>query len=195
MERFVYSAYSRPLPGESKNGDAYFVCRERGGIFIAVIDGLGHGPDAARASQTAIKHIRNNHTRELSRLLSNLHSRLKKTRGAAVTLIRISLFEATLSHAGIGNVQTRVYPRGQYNLLPKAGILGAGAPRKARVNSIPRRKDNTLILFSDGISGRWDLDEMKALQNDSAIRIDNLLMKEYARSNDDATVVVAKEAT
>ena len=40
------SVFSRPLPGQRYNGDAYFVKRYEDKVILAIIDGLGHGQAA-----------------------------------------------------------------------------------------------------------------------------------------------------
>ena len=44
---------ARALDGQTEFGDLHFVGTFAGGALIAVIDGLGHGPEAALASQVA----------------------------------------------------------------------------------------------------------------------------------------------
>ncbi len=66
--RFVYSANSRPYIGEKSNGDGYFVYEDQAGLLVAVADGLGHGPEAARASDAAMEHIRANRKKILRTL-------------------------------------------------------------------------------------------------------------------------------
>lgn len=126
--RFAYSTQSRPLMGETKNGDQYFVTEERNGFFVAMADGLGHGAAAEQASAMAIDWIRDHHWEKFDTLLKKLHQELHGTRGVALTLCRILLPERELIHTGIGNVQARFYPRTGINILPKPGVLGVGAP-------------------------------------------------------------------
>ena len=49
MESRVESGiYVRPCDGETLSGDVVFVQPQGDGVFAAVIDVLGHGPDANR---------------------------------------------------------------------------------------------------------------------------------------------------
>ena len=47
--------WSRPRPGETDNGDAYFVRRRAGQQLLAVVDGLGHGAGAREAADAALE--------------------------------------------------------------------------------------------------------------------------------------------
>lgn len=53
-----FGVVNRALKGQKLCGDAYFIKEFENRIFIAVIDGLGHGPDAAAASNAAVEHIK-----------------------------------------------------------------------------------------------------------------------------------------
>lgn len=193
--RFIYSANSRPLPGEIANGDGLLVTEERDGLFVAVADGLGHGPEAAAVTGMAIEFIGENHRMELDRMLIETHEILRKTRGAALTLVRICLSDRTLIHTGVGNVEARVYPRSESSLIPRPGVLGYGTAPRPKTMRVPWPADGLLIVFSDGISGRWDMDETLDLRNKHVTVLSHMLMREHARPKDDATVVVAREVS
>jgi len=49
-DALVVAGVSRPYPGETVNGDAWAVHRHGGAGRIALVDGLGHGPEAAVAA-------------------------------------------------------------------------------------------------------------------------------------------------
>jgi len=193
-QRFVTSANSRPCTGETDNGDTWLVEEDAEGLLVAVADGLGHGAAAASASQAAIEHIRKRRGIALDGLALELHDVLRGTRGAAVTVVRLSLEARRVSHVGVGNVEARVYPVGRARLLARPGIVGMGPPPRPRVNEIDWPADGTLIVYSDGLSAKWDLRETPPAAFESPAALGRHLMAGYARSNDDATVVVAREA-
>lgn len=192
---FVYSANSRPFPGLTANGDSFYIRQERGGLLVAVADGLGHGPDAEHASKLAVSYVSSNHSKPLDQVLLGIHEALRGSRGAAVTLVRLRLSDRKLLHVGVGNVETRLYPRPRTSLIPRPGVLGAGRPPRPRVSEIPWPQNGTLVLFSDGISAKWDLREEPAILDRHVTTISHLLMQQYGRRNDDATVLVVEETS
>jgi hypothetical protein len=99
----------------------------------------------------------------------------------------------TFIHTGIGNVEARVYPRGKAALIPHAGILGGGIFRPHKVSKVPWPEGGMLSVFSDGGSGRWDLEEVPGAQKRHVTTLANLFMREYSRTDEDASLVVAKE--
>jgi len=44
-------------PGEATSGDLHVVCSLPAGTLLAVMDGLGHGPEAARAAELAAETV------------------------------------------------------------------------------------------------------------------------------------------
>jgi hypothetical protein len=49
-------------------------------------------------------------------------------------------------------------------------------------------------MHSDGLSGRWSLDDWPGLRQRHPVVIATVLYRDFSRSTDDATVVVAREA-
>lgn len=194
LARFDYSVTSRPVPGEAVNGDAFLVQEDGRGLLVAVIDGLGHGPEAAGASEAAVAYIRENQTeQDLVPLVVGLHEALRGTRGAAATLLRICLVGRRLFHTAVGNVDSRVYPKALTSLVMRPGVLGTGGLLRPRVNEAPWSRHSTLVVYSDGLSAKWDLTETPDLLQENVTAIGHHLMRNHARANDDATVVVARE--
>ena len=72
------------IEGEDRSGDlAVFAPYARGGLAV-VIDGLGHGDDAADASAIAERVIRRHADDPPATLLSRCHEALRKSRGVKV---------------------------------------------------------------------------------------------------------------
>jgi len=187
-----FSVFSRPVPGQRYNGDAYFVKRYEDKITFAVIDGLGHGQDAQEASQAAVDCLENYYRRPFAEIFQLCHQRLKKTRGAAMSLCRISLKDRVMTHAGIGNVNTRVYSS-EKAPAPFCinGTLGV-AIRTVKVDDYPLPKDSIIIMFSDGISGRFSPDNLPGFLSLEPQRLAKRIMDNHAKDNDDATIIVGR---
>lgn len=191
--RLAYSVATRPHPLETANGDDSLVLFRGNDLLVAVADGLGHGEDAAHASGQAIAYVREHADEDLSRIFEGLHERLRKTRGAALSLIRIDTKEQVLFHAGIGNIETRVYPNTPPGVVGKPGVVGTNPPPQPRVRKVPWPTGGMLIAFTDGIHRRWSLEEMPDLRKRPVTMVGQLLLRAYGKDYDDATVVVVRE--
>jgi anti-sigma regulatory factor (Ser/Thr protein kinase)/serine/threonine protein phosphatase PrpC len=186
------SVFSRPLPGQRYNGDSYFIKRYEDKVIFAVIDGLGHGKYAQEASQSAVDCLENSYRRPFTEIFQLCHQRLKKTRGAAMSLCCINLKDRVMTHTGIGNVQTRVYSS-EATPAPFCinGTLGVAMPR-VKVDDYPLPQNYLTIMFSDGISGRFSLDNFPGFLSLKAQRLAKQIMDNHSRDNDDATVIVSR---
>ncbi len=187
-----YGAVSRPLPGFTANGDAFYIANTLDSSVVFVIDGLGHGPEAEKASQTAIEVIKTHNQYPLNELFECLHQVLFHTRGIALAAVKFNISAGTFTHAAIGNVEVKVFPPLAKTPLPQPGVLGKGRLPQLKVKDYPWAKDNMLVFYSDGISRRWAFQDKSDLLEHHPATISHYLLREFGRSNDDATVAVIK---
>ncbi|MEZ4307062.1 MAG: hypothetical protein R3F14_03325 [Polyangiaceae bacterium] len=117
-------------------------------------------------------------------MTEGLHDALRGTRGAAAMCVVVR--GNHLTGCGVGNVELRA-TRTRVPVVLTPGILGVSLRR-------PRRFESTLssagrlLIFSDGISPRMDLDRVDRLPPEPACRA---LVERYRRNHDDATLLVA----
>ncbi len=175
------SIFSRPLPGQRYNGDAYFVKRYEDKVTFARYRWLRAWARCPRGSTGCFTEI-----------FQLCHQRLKRTRGAAMSLCRINLKNRVMTHAGIGNVNTRVYSS-EKAPAPFCinGTLGV-AMRTVKVDDYPLPENSTIIMFSDGISGRFSPNNLPGLLRLKPQSLGKRIMDNYARDNDDATIIVGR---
>jgi len=194
MPELELSVFSRPFPGQRYNGDAYFVKRYEDKVIFAVIDGLGHGQYAQEASQAAVDCLENYYRRPFAEIFQLCHKRLKRTRGAAMSLCRVNVKDRIMTHTGIGNVQTRIYASekvpGPFCIN---GTLGV-AMRMVKVDDYPLPENSIIIMFSDGISGRFSPDNLPGFLTLKAQSLGKRIMDNYARDNDDVTIIVGRSS-
>ena len=189
-----YSVWTRPIPGLTVNGDATAFIEGGDGLLVAVADGLGHGAEAALASEAAIGFIRHHHDRDIEWLFDRLHGVLRSTRGAAIALARIELAPRRLIHAAVGNVEMRVDPVPQRHHAARPGVVGVAAATRPKVRELAWPKGATLALYSDGIAEGWNLGKTAAHSSRRASLMCHLIARDHARSTDDATVAVVHDS-
>ncbi len=187
-------AWSRPYPGETFNGDAYFIKTGDQTTFAAVIDGLGHGAGAYQASQEALRILDVWDMDEpLDALVFAVHERLRGTRGAVMSVVTIDHAHNRLTFAGVGNIQTRVFGTPvPVHLIPTNGTLGARLG-KLSVWSHAWANGATLVMSSDGLSASWDIANYPQLLAHDPQLAAAILMRDFSRDSDDATVMVITE--
>ena len=176
----------RNCPGESVSGDAVLVHQLEQGFLIGVVDGLGHGPNAALASEKACEIFKNNATLELTGLMNLCHKGIRGTRGAAATLVKINPTEGVLQHLGVGNVEVVTYGQ-KIAPINSPGVLGGGQIRMLKESEYRFSSGGLMVIHSDGISNRMELDK---LEQEEAQGIAEEIIERWGKDHDDASCAV-----
>lgn len=190
--RFTTRGLAVAHPGETDCGDAWQV-RYLGDIaLVLVVDGLGHGTAAAKAAERAVTIFRDKAYAGLEDLLTELHRGLAQTRGAAVAVAELDFARGRLSYSGIGNIAGTLIagPRVQ-RLVSLNGIAGHVASR-IRAFEYAFSAPPTLLVHSDGIGARWNLDSYPGLRTAHPSLIAGVLYRDCRKPRDDAGVVAIK---
>jgi anti-sigma regulatory factor (Ser/Thr protein kinase) len=190
-----------PKPGEEVCGDGWQIAPQAGmatGRRIAmVVDGLGHGPQAAEASAEAVRLFNKHAAKSPAEIMEALHAGLRATRGAAVSIARFEPERRMVTFCGIGNVNGVLASRQSpalRRMLCLNGTVGH-VMRKVQQFDYPYPEDGEpiLILHSDGVSAQWALDRYPGLANANPSLLAAILYRDFARERDDATVLVAHD--
>lgn len=180
------------MAGETVSGDAVKTTSGISRKLVLVVDGLGHGPLAAEASNCAIDAFHDHQQRSPAEILNSIHSALRPTRGAAAAVAEISLPEKRIRFAGVGNIGATLHSSVRTrNLVSFNGTLGHNV-QKISEFEYPLDPGALLIVYSDGLSGHWDLSKYQGLTMRRSTLIAGLLYRDFSRRRDDATVVVVK---
>ena len=185
-------AWSRPREGEIVNGDAYVVREHGGRVLLAVIDGLGHGSGAHAAAHAALRCLEQWTGEPVDELMWTAHEALGQTRGAVMSVVVIDTAGRHLHYAGVGNVDVRVFNSPEpIRPVPVNGTLGARLA-KVRVSAHPWAEGMIVVMTSDGISQSWDVSSYPGLLGRDPQLLAGVLMRDYERPADDATVLVVR---
>ena len=181
---------ARPATGENQSGDRSVVAATGNGVLVAVIDGLGHGPDAAVAAAAAADVLNARADGEPVELLARCHEALRPTRGAAISLAVVT-GAGRLDWVAVGNVQGVVAHAASgatSRLVTRGGVAGRRLP-PLRASSVALADDDLLILYTDGVDEAAARDLPLPGGPDA---IAEQLLQRHARGNDDALVLVAR---
>jgi negative regulator of sigma-B (phosphoserine phosphatase) len=182
------------LPGQSESGDRHLVCCSQNGILFAVIDGIGHGEEAANAAKAAIAVLESHVDEPIISLVERCHEKLRLTRGVVLSLAFVDTLHGMMTWLGVGNVQgvlMRVGARKgtvQELLLLRAGVAGSQLP-PLQAAVLPVVRGDTLIFATDGVRGEF-VEGLLGLENPQ--RAADRILELYQRGNDDALVLVAR---
>jgi anti-sigma regulatory factor (Ser/Thr protein kinase) len=183
-----------PKTGEEVPGDGWLL--EASGDYrtIMVVDGLGHGPNAARAARAATEAFAAHPSATPAALMQICHGALTATRGAAGAAARVVPAKRHGSFAGVGNIACRVEMIGERRqLVSHSGTLGH-VMRRVQEFEFDFPAGALLILHSDGLTSRWSCEDYPGLLAKHAGLIAGVLYRDHNRGTDDVTVVVLKNS-
>lgn len=179
-----------PLRGETECGDAWRIIAGRRRISVLLVDGLGHGPEAAIAASAATIAFTQLASGSPDAALVALDGALHETRGAALSIVVIDEAARATRFSGVGNVDGRVLAAGATeHLVPQSGIVGHGMPR-LRFTDASWPVGARLVLHSDGILARWRMESYPELMTAHPALLAGVIYRDFARDQDDATVIV-----
>ena len=181
-----------PHAGERRSGDLAVFVPTAAGALVGLIDGLGHGPEAADAAERCADVVRQHAEAEAQDLLQACHEALVQTRGVVMTVAWFDLERARLSWAGVGNVDARLVRQGpelrEDVALVFGGVLGYRMPN-VRTASMPLERGDLLVMITDGIGSAIS----PGLAGGGAAQtLADRIFAMHGRGSDDALVVVVR---
>ena len=189
-----WSVAVRPMAGEVESGDLGVVKVQGTGALAAVVDGLGHGAEAAAVARKAAAICERYAMQPVEDIIRLCHDELVGTRGAVMSLAYLNNGDGTLRRAGVGNVGGVLLPRGpgpgrpRVALLASGGIVGSALP-KLRSQVYPVMPGALLIFASDGIKEGF-ADGVPADMDPRQLADD--ILARHGKQTDDALVLVMR---
>lgn len=185
-----------PVASEARCGDDWAVDARDTTTRVLVADGLGHGPAAAEAAETATDTFRASRPAADAphQLLERLHAALRRTRGAAVAAAYIDAGRGVLRYAGVGNIVGCIAAHDGVckRLASQNGTAGLQI-RRALEFAYPWPPGATLIAHSDGLTSQWQLGRYPGLLARHPALLAGVLYRDYQRGRDDVTVLVVRD--
>ena len=181
-----------PKAGEQICGDSWATENYLDKNLILVADGLGYGGLAQEASREAVRIFRENAKLGPKAILEKAHPALKNTRGVAGAIAQIDRTQKTICFAGIGNISGVVFTDNQTrSMVSYNGTVGHRMQKVAEF-VYPWSPESLLIMHSDGLATQWDLNRYPGLATRHPALIAAVLYRDFKRTRDDITVIVAK---
>lgn len=191
---FRFGAVAVSAPGETVCGDAWRVVEDGQQLAVLVADGLGHGPLAAEAADLAATVFEQDPFISDGDFYTRAHGRLRGTRGAAVARALVHA-RGTVDFAGVGNIASSLVGGERGRGLPSQnGTVGAEMRRQVAGLHYDWPPHGVLLMHSDGLTSRWSLDTYPGLLVRHPAVIAAVLLRDFLRGRDDATVVAVSRA-
>ena len=191
-EALPAGAVSLPKNGEQVCGDAWTLVQGRGRVVLFVVDGLGHGPEAAKAARIAVEAVERHRELDAANLMEAVHNALRPTRGAAAAVAMLQAESELCTFCGVGNISASIRgPGNARSMVSHNGILGHQV-RKMQEFSYPFPRGALCIAHSDGLGTHWDLAHYSGLSARHPALVAAALNRDHSRGRDDVTVVAVR---
>jgi len=161
-----------------------------------VVDGLGHGEEAALAARLAVTTLDRFAGEPVGSLVQRCHEALLGTRGVVMSVAYFDPARDAMTWIGLGNVEGVLVHENwaerssRTSLITRGGIVGSkGDLPTVRPWVIPVQARDLLVFATDGIRGGFAEDVSR---RDTPQQIADLLLARYGKGTDDALVLAAR---
>jgi negative regulator of sigma-B (phosphoserine phosphatase) len=178
----------------NESGDLHLIARFPDGALAAVMDGLGHGPEAAFAARQAARILEAGAGEPVMGLVQRCHDALRRTRGVVMSLASFTARDSSMTWIGIGNVETvllRANPAAsppREDINARGGVVGYQMP-SLRATALSVSPGDTLIMATDGIRSAFASHLSPA---PTPQELADSIMDRHCRGSDDALVLVVR---
>jgi serine phosphatase RsbU (regulator of sigma subunit) len=189
-----WTVAARPRRGETASGDVAVVRPFRHGALVAVIDGLGHGEEAAHAARLAATELEAHAPESVIALIRRCHTALRGTRGVVMSLASFNALDDTMTWLGVGNVEGLLVRAAsapeplRETVLLRGGVVGYELP-PLQALVVPVTPGDCLVFATDGVRNAFTA---TVSANGKTARQAEDLLSRYAGETDDALVLVAR---
>ncbi|HVW10185.1 MAG TPA: ATP-binding SpoIIE family protein phosphatase [Bryobacteraceae bacterium] len=182
-------------PGQDVCGDAWGVEQTPDFSVLMLADGLGHGIDARTAAAEAVRILHSVPGLAPAEIVERAHLALRSTRGAALAVARVDRHRERVTFSGIGNISAQIYSgAGESQHLVSVHGTAGFQTAKIREFEYPWPDRGMLLMHSDGLGTHTTPSGSPGLLLRDPSLISAVLYRDFARGNDDATILVARAA-
>ncbi|GAC1690185.1 MAG: hypothetical protein NVS9B3_08780 [Gemmatimonadaceae bacterium] len=126
-------------------------------------------------------------------ILRAAHAPLRRTRGAGLAVAAISVTEAVVRFAGVGNIVGAVVaPPITKSMALLNGTVGHTTHRVQEFE-YPWPPNACLVLHTDGLTARWRFDRYPGLTAHDPSLVAGVLHRDFNRGRDDATALAVRD--
>jgi serine phosphatase RsbU (regulator of sigma subunit) len=191
--RLDHGSFGVPARGERVSGDAVVVVEGAGGLFVAVLDLLGHGPEAHAGARRCAAALRGLAGPDVAGAMRQLHAAAVGTVGAVALVGWVDAAGEALAYVSVGNIGGAVTRPGgaSESLEAQAGVVGQRLPalRPAR---LALGAGAVLMVHSDGIPERSRRALAPSAWRGDARTVARDLVLQHGRDHDDVSCFVCR---
>ncbi len=183
--------FVRSMEGQFVGGDLATFFDTPDGVLVLIADVTGHGPQAHAVAQSIEQAVAARASLEVPALVTELHTLLKGTLGAAVGLLSINARLGVFRYVGVGNTGAARCAGEHWRGISKDGVLGQRLPNLLEQGGTLSPGD-VICLWTDGIPEAAGKRYAGNNSYQSPLRLARNLVAERGRLYDDAACAVLK---
>jgi len=185
------AVHTRPCTGERVSGDIGMIETRDHLTMLAVFDGLGHGPEANKVACQARDFLRHHWCEDVIGTMQALHEEMRGSIGGVAGLAVINTLSGNVRYTGVGNTVYRLFGSRNTRLISTAGNLGQQI-RSPQLQQHALTEEDVVLLYSDGIKDRFELEDYPQLRYQGAETIARTVVERFGKHHDDATCVAVR---
>ncbi len=186
-----HSSMIRPCQGERVSGDAVVIRPLENGLFAAIVDVLGHGPEAHEVGLVIGEYLSRYGCSDVAGLMTRLHRHMKGTRGAVVGLCAINSTTGRAVYVGTGNTVLRRFGTTETRLVSLDGVIGQNM-RTPRPQTLQLDAGDLIVLYTDGVRDRFTSDDYPGVLRHTPADIARTIVERFGRGYDDAACIAVR---
>lgn len=181
---------TQPIAGQTECGDRCGWWLDKSRLVLAVADGLGHGPEAAKTADAAYDCISRHQHTSCEELFEHCDNKLQNTRGSALAIATIDLENHSMRIASVGNIRCMLMKgQGNYRLGGARGIVGAGY-EYLMPETVTLSVGDLLVMYTDGLDEFADLRAHYEHHDADLEQQAQAILERWQSGRDDAGVLI-----
>ncbi len=190
-ESLEYASRVRPCMGERVSGDTVVIRPLEHGLFVAIVDVLGHGPEAHELTTVIEAFLGRYATHRVANVMTSLHQHLKGTRGAAAGFCAIDHRSGRLTYVGVGNTAIRRFGATETRLVSQDGVVGYTL-RTLRPQTLALAGGDVVVLYTDGVSDRFTAGDYPSVVHHATEEVADNIVERFGKDHDDAACIAVR---
>lgn len=182
---------TRPCSGYAVGGDTAVLRPLDTGLFVGIVDVLGHGPEAHALAVEIDAYLAEHASADVEALMKRLHEHFKGTRGAAVGLCILDATRGRVEYTGVGNTVLRRFGKQDSRLVSLPGVLGQNM-RTPRSQALSLEAGDVVLLYTDGIHDSFAARDCHAILQQPPEQLVRSVLRRFGKDYDDATCVAVR---
>lgn len=181
----------RPCQGERVSGDAVVIRPLEKGVFVAIVDVLGHGPEAHELALIIGEYLSRYPSFDIAGQMTRLHQHVKGTRGAVVGLCAIDAAAGRAVYAGTGNTVLRRFGTTETRLVSLDGVLGQNM-RTPKPQTLELEAGDLIVLYTDGVRDRFTSEDYPGIFHHAPSDVARTIVERFGKDYDDVACIAVR---